>query len=135
MRGLSHCPHRKLHRISVATALLFGLVTIVAGSRILLGGADPGYVVVRPVLVFNTLMGAAYVAVALILRSSLARGRVGAALIAVANMGTLAALAVHRAAGGFVADETIAAMVLRTGVWVGIWAAASWMMRAPDAAA
>ncbi len=39
----------------------FGALTIVTGARVLLG-ADPGWLVYRPLLVYNTLMGAAYVA-------------------------------------------------------------------------
>lgn len=41
-------------------AILFGLVTLLVGSRVLLG-AHPGYIVYQPLLIFNTLMGALYV--------------------------------------------------------------------------
>lgn len=41
-------------------AILFGLVTLLVGSRVLLG-AHPGYIVYQSLLIFNTLMGALYV--------------------------------------------------------------------------
>jgi hypothetical protein len=43
-------------------AAVFGLATIVAGGRVLTGWSDPGYVVYRPLLIYNTAMGVAYLA-------------------------------------------------------------------------
>ena len=40
---------------------MFGVATLFAGSRVLLG-SDPGYEVFRPLLIYNTAMGAAYLA-------------------------------------------------------------------------
>ncbi len=44
-----------------AVAVLFGIATVVAGTRVL-SGSDPGYLVFRPLLIFNTAMGVAYLA-------------------------------------------------------------------------
>lgn len=49
-----------LRRAIALAAGVFGLVTIVAGTRVLTG-ADPGHVVFRPLLIFNTIMGFVYV--------------------------------------------------------------------------
>lgn len=46
-------------------AALFGLATIIAGARVL-AGSDPGYIVFRPLLLYNTAMGFAYVAAGVI---------------------------------------------------------------------
>ena len=50
-----------LQKILALAALLFGLTTIAAGVRVLTG-TDPGYLVFRPLLIYNTLMGLVYVA-------------------------------------------------------------------------
>ena len=52
-------------RAVAVVAGVFGLATIAAGTRVLLGG-DPGYDAFRPLLVFNTLMGFAYCAAAVL---------------------------------------------------------------------
>jgi hypothetical protein len=39
-------------------AILFGVATIIAGVRVL-AGADPGYTVFQPLLIYNTAMGIA----------------------------------------------------------------------------
>jgi hypothetical protein len=46
-------------------AVLFGLVTIFAGSRVLLG-SDPGHVVFLPLLIYNTAMGIVYVSAGIV---------------------------------------------------------------------
>jgi hypothetical protein len=41
--SLRRCPPSRLQRATFAVALLFGLLSVIAGGRVLLG-ADPGYV-------------------------------------------------------------------------------------------
>lgn len=43
---------------AAVVAILFGLATIWAGLRVLWVGSDPGKVDFRPLLIFNTVMGA-----------------------------------------------------------------------------
>lgn len=110
------------HRIAAGVAALLGVATLVAGARVLLGG-NPGYAVVRPVLMFNTAMGALYVvAAALILRGS-ARARSLAWFIAEANAVVLLAVIALRLMHRPVATETLAAMAFRTAAWFAIVAA------------
>ena len=54
---------RLVRGLTVAVAALFGVATIFAGGRVLLG-SDPGYVVFRPLLIYNTIMGVFYIAAA-----------------------------------------------------------------------
>jgi len=107
-------------------ATLFGAVTIFAGGRILLGLADAGYYVLRPVLVFNTVMGAAYVLAGLAAWRSARAGAMSAGVIALLNLGVLVAILVRHATGGAVANETLAAMTLRTVVWVALFLVLLW---------
>ncbi|HEX6048151.1 MAG TPA: hypothetical protein VFZ21_02745 [Gemmatimonadaceae bacterium] len=111
-------------------AVLAGLATIIAGGRILLGLAEAGYVVVRPVLYFNLVMGVLYLvtAVLIVRRAPSARGL--AAGVALANVVVLALAALARGNGGAVAGETVVAMLLRSALWIGIAAA---LMRARGA--
>jgi hypothetical protein len=130
---LHECPTSKLHRASIVVALLFGLLTLFAGGRVLLG-ADPGYPVLTPLLLFNTAMGVAYVATALLLRRDLRLGRRAAGAIALLNLLVLGSLLLYASGGAAVATDSVRAMVLRTGVWAGVFAAAGWVLRRQDEA-
>jgi hypothetical protein len=46
----------RIRQIAVVVAGVFGMLTILAGMRVLLGG-DPGYTAYRPLLLFNAGMG------------------------------------------------------------------------------
>lgn len=116
-------PHSWVRRLSALVAALFGVATLVAGGRILFGLGEAGYEVVRPVLLFNTAMGALYLAAAVLIVRDLGSARVLAAGIALVNLAVLLAIVARQAAGGTVADETLAAMTLRTVVWIAIAAA------------
>jgi protein-S-isoprenylcysteine O-methyltransferase Ste14 len=98
-------------------AALFGLVTIIAGARVL-AGSDPGYVVFRPLLIYNTAMGMVYVAAGAMAWRNLERGKDAAAAIFVLNLLVLGAMSYLYAAGSAVAIESLGAMTLRTVVWL-----------------
>lgn len=125
------CPHSRVQRAAALVAALFGVATLFAGGRILLGVADAGYYVVRPVLLFNTTMGAVYLVAAVLIARDLRRGLLLARLIAIANVLVLVAIVVRRVAGGPVANETVMAMTLRTVVWTVIAVLLSRVASAP----
>ena len=102
-----------LQGILALVAALFGAATIIAGTRVL-AGSDPGYIVFRPLLIYNTAMGAAYVAAGILMWRSVERG--------------LYAL------GGAVAIESFGAMTLRTVVWLVLFLLLKRMVRANNAA-
>lgn len=72
-----------VRRAVAVLAAAFGVETIVAGARVI-AGADPGNMVYRPQLWFNTAMGLAYLAAALVAWHDAGRGRL--ALIAIAAL-------------------------------------------------
>jgi hypothetical protein len=109
-------------------AVLFGLATIVAGARVLLG-ADPGYIVFRPLLIYNTAMGTAYVATGIIAWRSLDQGKYAAATIFVFNFLVLGTIIYLYAAGSAVAVESLRAMTLRTVVWLVLFLGFKWLSR------
>jgi hypothetical protein len=97
-------------------AILFGIVTIIAGSRVL-AGADPGYSVFRPLLIYNTVMGMAYIAAGVLAWRNLELSKYAAALIFILNALVLGIIGYLYATGGDVALESLRAMILRTFIW------------------
>ena len=119
---------RIVHGALVLMGVLFGLATIFAGTRIL-AGADPGYVVYRPLLVYNTAMGFAYVAAGVLAWRNLTHGRNAAAAIFALNLLVLAAIVRLYSAGGAVAVDSLRAMTLRTVVWLVLFIGLAWLRR------
>ncbi len=103
-------------RLAAVAAALFGLVTLFAGGRVLLG-VDPGYVVFKPLLIFNTLWGMAYFAVGVLAWRGSAIALRGAGAIALVNLGVLAALLMRWEPQGPIARTSLLAMGFRTAVW------------------
>jgi hypothetical protein len=109
-------------------AVLFGAMTIFAGSRVL-AGTNPGYVVFLPLLKYNTVMGFVYVGVGAITWGNLNLGRNGAFAIFVLNFIVLAAIGIEYTPGGEVAIDSLRAMTLRTVVWLVIFSGLWWLSR------
>ncbi len=107
-------------------AALFGLATIIAGSRVLTG-SDPGYIVFRPLLIYNTAMGIAYVAAGVVAWRNLDRGKYAAATIFVLNLLVLGATGYLYAAGNAVAIDSLRAMIFRTVAWLVLFLGIVWM--------
>ena len=116
---------RVIRGILALAAALFGLATVIAGASVL-AGTDPGYVVFRPLLIYNTTMGLAYVAAGVIAWRSLARGKYAAATIFVLNLFVLGAISYVYATGGAVAIDSLRAMSFRTVVWLVLFAGLAW---------
>jgi hypothetical protein len=117
---------RIIQRALSLVAALFGLVTIFGGARVL-AGSDPGYTVFRPLLIYNTAMGIAYVAAGIIVWRSLDRGKYIAATIFVLNLLVLGAIGYLYTAGSAVAVESLRAMAFRTVVWLLLFLGLAWM--------
>ena len=110
-----------LRRITSVVAVSFGVVTVLAGGRVLFGGADPGYVIFRPLLVFNAMMGVAYVIAGVAIWRDLRWSRSAAGMILALNLAVLGAIGVLYATGGGVAADSLRAMAFRSAVWFVLW--------------
>jgi hypothetical protein len=108
--------------------ILFGIATIVAGSRVL-AGRDPGYVVFRPLLLFNTAMGLAYVIGGIVAWRNGKAGAYLAAAIFCLNAAVLGIIGYLYTIGDAVAVESLRAMTLRTFVWLVIFLGLAWVSR------
>ncbi len=113
--------HRVLiRRIMAVVAIAFGLLTIFAGGRVLFLGVDPGYLVFRPLLMFNTAMGVAYVIVGVAMWRDLPWSVRGAGTIASLNLAVLGTIGVMYASVGGVASDSLRAMTIRCAVWLAL---------------
>lgn len=119
--------------LAAAVAILFGVATLFAGGRVLLG-SDPGYAVFRPLLIYNTAMGAAYLAAGVTVWRSVNVGRYAAGAIFLLNLLVLLGILVVYRSGGVVAVDSLRAMALRTVVWLALFLAVSWLNRSRTAA-
>ena len=117
-----------LQRIMATVAVVFGIVTIIAGSRVLTG-TDPGYTVFQPLLVYNTLMGVAYIAGGLMIWRNIRRGKYVAASIFTLNLIVLGGIAYLYFVSDGVAVDSLRAMTLRTVVWLVLLLGSVWLGR------
>ena len=115
-------------KVIAVAAITFGLATLGAGGTVL-AGRNPGYVVYRPLLVFNTVMGAAYVAAGVLAWRRIAIGRNAAAVILALNVIVLAGVIYLYRTGAAVAVDSVRAMSFRTAVWLMMFVALAWMSR------
>jgi hypothetical protein len=108
-------------RAAALIAVVFGAATIFSGARVLFGdGAEGAGNYLLYIVWFNFLAGFAYVAagIGLWLRKPWAAGMsLGLALLTALFF---AALGGHIAAGAAYEMRTVAAMALRTVLWIGI---------------
>ena len=114
--------------ILILVAALFGLATIFAGTRALLG-SDPGYIVFRPLLFYNTAMGVLYLVAAFIVWKNLRQGMYVAAAIFILNLIVLITLYFLYTKGNTIAVDSLRAMSLRTVVWLVLFIGLGWLSR------
>jgi hypothetical protein len=77
--------------------------------------------VYRPLLIYNTAMGVAYLAAGVVIWRSLHWGKYATATIFVLNLVVLGAIVFLYAAGSSVAIDSLRAMTFRTAVWLALF--------------
>ena len=120
--------HSAGQKVVAVAAIIFGLVTLWAGGTVL-SGRNPGYVVYRPLLVFNTVMGAVYVAAGVLAWRRVTGGRNAAAVILALNVLVLAGVIYLYRTGAAVAVDSVRAMSFRSAVWLILLVALGLMSR------
>ncbi|MHB8837541.1 MAG: hypothetical protein ACYC7F_01160 [Gemmatimonadaceae bacterium] len=106
-----------VQRTVAVSAAVFGLATIVAGGGVL-AGRDPGYLVYRPLLLYNTAMGFAYLVGAWVIWRHVLRGLQVALVIAALNAAVLSWLMHLHRTSPLVATDSLRAMTVRLVVWL-----------------
>ena len=119
-------------RILAVIGILFGLATLRAGGGVLFGDdatriAAGDYVVF--VVWFNFLAGFAYIIAGAGLLFHRAWAVQLARLIALATLAVFVAFGVHVASGGAFEMRTVAAMTLRSTVWLAIATISWWILQ------
>ncbi len=112
-------------RLVALIAVVFGVLTLFAGGRVLVG-ADPGYVVYRPLLIYNTIMGGAYIVAGVVTLFNLRRGKYAAATIFLMNAIVFGFIGYLYVNSDVIAIDSIRAMTLRTGVWLALFVSLAW---------
>ena len=107
---------------------MFGLVTIVAGTRVLLG-TNPGYIVFFPLLIYNAIMGIVYVVAGITVWRNIKQGMQMAAAIFLLNTLVLTIIFLMYKQGFAIAVDSLRAMSLRTFVWFVLFAGFWWLYR------
>lgn len=101
--------------------IIVGLLSIMAGSKVLLGISSPNYIVLHWLVIYNISLGV----VSVIAGAGLWRLRPWAislaGLIAVSHGFVISLLIVFFMSGKSVAHQSILAMAFRTTVWLGIF--------------
>ncbi len=124
----------RARQIAAAVAVLFGLATLGAGGSVL-AGRDAGYLVYRPLLVFNTVMGVGYLIAGMLAWSRASSGRNAAAVILGLNLLVLGRVAFLYRTSAVVAIDSVRAMILRSAVWLALLLVFAWATRRPRDAA
>lgn len=117
-----------IHNILVTIAILFGLVTIVVGTRVLLG-TNPGYIIFFPLLIYNVVMGIVYVVAGITAWRNIKQGMQMAAVIFLLNIVVLTIIFLMYKQGVAIAVDSLRAMSLRTFVWFVLFAGFWWIYR------
>ena len=117
---------RIIQRVLSIVAVLFGLITLIAGIGVL-AGSDPGYIVFKPLLIYNTVMGLAYVVTGIIAWRNFYRGKYAAAAIFILNFIVLGAIGYLYLSGNGVAINSVHAMILRTVIWFFLFIGFVWL--------
>jgi len=111
------------NRLVAGFALVFGVLTIVSGGRVLFGDPEAQAAAgnaVHFVLWFNFLSGFAYVAAAVGILLLKRWARYLAIALAITIVAVFALFGWHVLSGGAYEMRTVGAMTLRSAVWIGI---------------
>jgi len=112
-----------LDRLVAGFALIFGVLTIVSGGRVIFGGAEAQAAAgnaVHFVLWFNFLSGLAYAAAAVGILLLKRWARYLAIALAITIVAVFARFGWHVLSGGAYEMRTVGAMTLRSAVWIAI---------------
>ncbi|WP_445665873.1 hypothetical protein [Fodinibius sp. AD559] len=102
-------------------AIAFGLITIWVGGTTLLGFSNPGYVIFLPLLIFNTIMGFAYLGTGILIWQQHHKATKASKIIFGLNTLVLVIITLLYWINFDVAFNSLKAMSLRTLVWAIIY--------------
>ena len=104
-------------KIAAGIAVIFSLLTIVAGSQVLLGMTQPAYIVLTPLLIYNVFMGFVGVMTGVAFWMNHKKAVILIKIVAGAHLVVLLTIVVIYLAAVAVARQSIQAMSLRVVIW------------------
>lgn len=113
--------HSTIQKIASVAAVVFGIITLVTSSRILYLGTDPGYYVFLPLLIFNHIMGIAYIIAGYLIWKNKQKGKIAALTIFLINLLALLVIGIVYLVNTGVATDSLGAMSFRTAIWLLIF--------------
>lgn len=113
--------HSTIQKIASVVAVVFGIITLITSSRILYLGSDPGYYVFLPLLIFNHIMGIAYIVAGYQIWKYRQNGKNAALTVFLINLLALMVIGIIYLVNTGVATDSLMAMSFRTAVWLLIF--------------
>ncbi len=110
----------KTIKILSLVGIIFGIITIISGSKVLFG-SDPGYVVFLPLVIFNTVMGFVYIVPGVVAWRNPVLSKTIAGIVLLLNLGALITITYFYFADGVIAFQSLGAMSFRSIVWLIIY--------------
>jgi hypothetical protein len=107
--------------VTAIVAVVFGLLTVFAGIRVLFGLSEPGYTLFLPLLSFNTVMGFVYIGAGFLIRKNTRMGLAVSKYIFLINLAVLVIILLIYLFTDSTAIESVMAMGVRTVVWLIIF--------------
>ncbi|MBZ0199722.1 MAG: hypothetical protein K8H86_07640 [Ignavibacteriaceae bacterium] len=109
-----------LKKIAATVAVVFSLLTIVEGSQVLFGITQPDYYVLKPLLVYNIIMGFVGIAVGVIIWINLTKALRFTLLVAAAHLTVLFIVLIIYISNSAVAAHSVNAMIIRSLIWFAV---------------
>lgn len=110
-----------IQKTASVIAAIFGILTLVASSRILYLDSDPGYIVFTPLLIFNHIMGFCYLIAGYFIWRNKQKGEMAALIVFLTNLIILVTISIVYLLGSGVATDSLSAIIFRTFVWLLIF--------------
>ncbi|MCK9281287.1 MAG: hypothetical protein M0P71_11745 [Melioribacteraceae bacterium] len=105
-------------RIGAAIALIFSLLTIVEGSQVLFGTVQPDHFVLKPLLIYNVLMGIVGIIAGVVIWINCKRALLLTTIITFLHFIVLFTVEFIFYFRGSVAEHSVVAMIIRVAIWL-----------------
>ncbi|HGY56080.1 MAG TPA: hypothetical protein ENK44_10275 [Caldithrix abyssi] len=112
---------KKIVLISIAfVAAILGILSVIAGTRVLTGAFVPGYTVLKPLVIYNVVVGAMSIAAGFLIWKKHKTAVLLSGLITILHI--LVLISLLTVFNDLAARQSVMAMTFRAVVWVGIFA-------------
>ncbi len=106
--------------IIALVAAILGILSVITGTRVLTGLFDPGYTVLKPLVIYNVVVGAFSIMAGFLIWKKHKTAVLLPGLITILHIMVLISLLT--VFNDIVARQSVMAMTFRAVVWVGIFA-------------